>query len=234
MTENNDTTPRKRCCSGEKCIHPDGPELPATREYFYGAKRIKSGLSSYCKKCSSSRVCEWARNNRDKNNANKQRWRANNRERYLEKSRGYTRKMIQKNPEKARRLTRDWHRAHPEKLRIYTHQRRARKRSFPDTLTVEQWQRAISYFHGCCAACGRQANDLFATHFLAMDHWIPLNSPDCPGTVVTNIIPLCNGQGGCNNSKHDKEPLEWLIWKFGKRKAKVILQRIQGYFDSLK
>lgn len=110
--------------------------------------------------------------------------------------------------------------------------RRARNLNLPDTLTAAQWERAIEYFNGCCAVCGRQLRDLFSTHTVAADHWIPLTDPrpDNPGTVASNIIPLCHGEDGCNNSKGNKDPLEWLTERYGKRKAKTILARIEAYF----
>lgn len=107
---------------------------------------------------------------------------------------------------------------------------RARKRGLPDTLTTQEWQLAIDYFNGCCAACGRPAG---LWHRLAMDHWIPLDVENCPGTIKTNCIPLCHGADGCNNSKHNKMPDVWLNRKFGKRKAKQIIDRVESYFRSL-
>lgn len=100
--------------------------------------------------------------------------------------------------------------------------------------TTQEWKRALRYFNGCCAVCGRQGKDLFGVIKIAADHWIPLNSPNCPGTVATNILPLCHGLGGCNNKKRDVLPEQWLIEQFGKRKAGQIIQRIEGYFTWLK
>jgi hypothetical protein len=111
----------------------------------------------------------------------------------------------------------------------------ARKNALPDTLTYAQWQNVLNYFNGCCAVCGRQLNDMFGEFTVAMDHWIPLSykGHDNPGSVSANIIPLCHGVSGCNNSKHDIMPDEWLAQRFGKRKAKKIVARVQQYFDSL-
>lgn len=70
------------------------------------------------------------------------------------------------------------------------------------------------------------------------DHWIPLVYDDCPGTVPENIVPLCHsikdGAGGCNNSKQALDPYQWLIDKFGKRKAEEIFTKIQAYFEMVK
>lgn len=120
-----------------------------------------------------------------------------------------------------------------EVFRIARHRRVARKRDLPDTFTVAEWRRALEYFNGCCAVCGRQLDDLFDTHTVAADHWIPLSSPDCPGTVAANIIPLCHGVNGCNNKKRANDPIEWIKSAFGERKGRRILARIQTYFDNL-
>ena len=92
---------------------------------------------------------------------------------------------------------------------------------------------AIEYFDNCCAVCG-QPFDMFI--HMELDHWIPVNSEDCPGTTPTNIVPLCGGSEfdshtGCNPSKGDKDAMEWLVWRFGKREAKKIYNRIMDYFE---
>lgn len=115
--------------------------------------------------------------------------------------------------------------------RLYKINRRARKRSLRDDFTIEQQQYALEHFNHCCAACGRQFHDLFGERTLSLDHWIPLSSPDCPGTTVTNMIPLCHGIDGCNSRKNARDPNEWLVSQFGKRKAREILGRIEAYFE---
>lgn len=65
------------------------------------------------------------------------------------------------------------------------------------------------------------------------DHFIALTDtrPNNPGTVPTNIVPSC---GICNDSKGNKNAAEWLIAKFGKRRAYAILKRIEIYFEWVK
>lgn len=118
-----------------------------------------------------------------------------------------------------------------QQMKVAYQKRQARKLELPDTLTTEQWQYALDYFNGCCAVCGRPLKDLFGTHTASIDHWIPLSSPDCLGTTADNCIPLCHGFDGCNGSKNYRDPVEWLNGKFGKRKAKTILERINAYFE---
>lgn len=171
---------------------------------------------------------KWRKNNLKKARASASRWQKNN----PEKSRKYTRKWRESNPEKARENTRKWQKDNLDKKRINEQKRRARNNNLPDTLTDQDWHYALDYFHGCCAVCGRQLNDLFGEHIAAMDHWIPLTSDDCPGTTPENIVPLCHGVGGCNNSKGAKDPETWLTETYGTRKARQIMARINTYFQS--
>lgn len=176
-----------------------------------------------------------------------------------ERRREYNRKYNQENAERISDGKREYYRENVEQIRKYrqenadnlrdyarkyrqtprgkasntvtSNRRRARKQTLPDTFTATDWQFTLTHFNGCCAACGRQPG---FWHTLAADHWIPLNSPDCPGTVAWNIVPLCHGNGGCNNQKKSRDAAEWLIEKFGKRKGRAILRRIEAFLDSRK
>ena len=205
-----------------------GEEFPRTKEYFNQQTSSKDGLRNYCKKCHVTSVAKWNKEHP---------------ERVRENSRKKTATYRAKNRDKVLAGTRDWRARNPNKIKeyrdnhrpafvIYTQTRRARKRSLPDTFTLKDWEFALNYFNHCCAVCGNQLNGLF--HTAAADHWIPLSSPDCPGTVPTNIIPLCHGVNGCNNSKAYHHPEDWLVKRYGKRKAKPILKRIHDYFASIK
>lgn len=114
-------------------------------------------------------------------------------------------------------------------IRMAVHRRRARKQSLPDTFTATDWQHALDYFGGCCAACGRPPG---LWHTLSADHWIPLSKGG--PTTPDNIIPLCHGSGGCNNKKNNRNPANWLTEQFGKRKGRAIQRRIEAYLDSRK
>ena len=154
-------------------------------------------------------------------------WREDNPDRFKE----LQRKSRIKRRDKNRQWQRDYYKSHPDLRRIKLQRQLTRKRNLPIDFSITDWQRALEYFNHCCAVCGRPKG-LF--HTLAMDHWIPLSSPDCPGTVAANIIPLCHGIDGCNNSKSNKPPADWLEQRFGQRKANSILKHIQAYFASLK
>jgi len=174
----------------------------------------------------------WA--NREQNLATSKAWREKNREYKREQDKLYA----QRNADKIKEKQRKWEMANRERLNekrrpkriIHQQARETRKLGLPSAFTAQDWQRALSHFGGCCAVCGRPPG-LF--HTLAMDHWIPLSSPDCPGTIPGNIVPLCHGEGGCNNSKNNRNAQEWLVWKFGKRKGKDIAVKIQSYFAGL-
>jgi hypothetical protein len=106
--------------------------------------------------------------------------------------------------------------------------RGARKKALPISFTREDQQFMLQYWGSACVVCGREESLFGLT--LANDHWIPLTSADCPGTVAWNIVPLCHGIEGCNNSKGKKAPERWLKRRFGTAKAKKILAAVQEYF----
>lgn len=201
----------KRCSS---C----GNILPATETFFGIRNKVQDKLEGRCRDCVRKSYRRWREANPEKVHLAKikfkdsgkekvgaQRWREKNGKQYYAQNR--------------------------ERF-IANHARRmARKRALPDTLTAEQWKRCLDYLGHQCAVCGRMPG---LWHTLAMDHWIPLSSPDCPGTIATNIVPLCHGDGGCNEMKAARLPEEWLIEKFGKRKGRQILKRIEQYFEWVK
>lgn len=128
----------------------------------------------------------------------------------------------------------------PEVIKAAEQRRFARKRQLPNTLTAQEWRDCLTYFSNKCAYCGKEAD--FWT-VIAAEHYIALKDPraDNPGTVVTNIIPACHGRKGvpagtpcCNNNKGNKDPEQWLIERFGKRKAREIQKRIEAYFEVVK
>jgi hypothetical protein len=121
-----------------------------------------------------------------------------------------------------------WSAAHGEDIRNYSARRRARKAGLPDTLTTADIAFLYQYWGFACAVCGREEG-LFTLQ-LALDHWVPITDPACPGTVPTNILLLCHGRGGCNNSKRSRDPVAWLTQRYGERKAKALLQKIAAYF----
>ena len=106
--------------------------------------------------------------------------------------------------------------------------RSSRKLSLPTEFTKEDWSRAIEYWGGCCAICGKQTTNLHA------DHWWPLTRPECTGSIPTNILPLCGGIRGCNNQKYNHNPEEWILRKLGEQQGRLQLEKIMRYFEWVK
>lgn len=130
--------------------------------------------------------------------------------------------------------TRDWVAANPDRRRDIANRygktpkgtaarlrRRARERQLSDTFTANEWLFCLRYWRNRCAYCGEHKP-------LSADHFIPLVSPDCPGTVAENMLPACKS---CNSSKQHRDPVDWL----SERASNYIelLGQIAAYFDIL-
>lgn len=246
------STPTKVCT---KC----GGVFPATAEWFILDKRNKSGLGARCRKCCRKYEYEWRNANPEKMRSRKYKYSESNREKIRNASREWRvtnpkkarhsqQKYNESNPGKRDEFQRNYYKANREKIcarerkryRINPKQERERNRRYrtrlnnlPFNFGSRDEQRAIDYFHGCCAVCGRQLEDLFGEHKAAADHWIAISDarPDNPGTVTGNMIPLCHGVGGCNNFKGNKDPHEWLHQAYSARKADEIIARVEAYFE---
>lgn len=237
----NDTT---KTCS--KC----GNVYPATTEYFCRHKSNKDGLNYWCKACVAEYTHQYKQANRDKLVEKNREYYLANRDKISEKLREYyqanpdkkresTRKYNQinskkkresqyrykqENRDKIRDKNREYSQANPDRNRIRQSRRRARKQALPATFTHEQWLTCLKYFNYTCAVCGTEFGDS-TPH---ADHWIPLNSDKCTGTIASNMVCLC---GNCNWSKHDKMPDVWLKQKYDIQETSEILQRVDAYFQ---
>lgn len=160
---------------------------------------------------------EYHRRNRSKRLTYKRKWHDENFDKVQAYNIGYR--------EKYRELMRRSRREKPEIHVAIKQRRRARVVNLPDTFTAEDWLYALKYFDHSCAVCGRSFDDSTAN----ADHWIPLSHSDCPGTVPGNIIPLCGGPNGCNQSKANKLPEEWLHLIYDEKSAQNILERVEEY-----
>lgn len=211
------------------------------------------GVESFCKHCDNERrriqrqlqgeiYRKKCRDYRWKNHArireNEKRYKNSHREEVRAAGREYWRLRPEKHRENSRRWrihnreaaiqrTIRWQKKNPDKVNQYKHvsqQRRlAKKHSLPSTLSTKDWICCKSYFKNCCVYCGIKTK-------LTADHYVPLASPACLGTVANNILPACIS---CNSSKHRKNPVYWILDKFGHTKAMEILENIQSYFGSL-
>lgn len=110
---------------------------------------------------------------------------------------------------------------------------RARVKELPRSLTKQQRRAAHIYFDNFCAICGDElaAQNVKLTKML--DHWIPVSDlrPDNPGTVPTNMIPMCRK---CNSSKRNRDAIEWVKWKFEEPEASMVLLRVEEYFTRVR
>lgn len=193
---------------------------------------------------------KWGDENRDKQLEIKRQAYWENREQNLQQSREwrlknpeyrktYDREYAKKNKAQLHKRKTEWANNNRERIRqqrraAYTnnpHARRlegllrdARKRELPNTFTKDEYYRMLEYWGNACAISGEK-------ELLQIDHWIPLNSPNCPGTVAGNMIPLSRS---LNFSKQDTDPVTWLIWKFGEEEGLKHLAKIEAYFEWLK
>lgn len=202
--------------------------LPSTLEFFTKDARKKDGLVSACKECERIRVENW-------------------RQQYPEKSKQSALDYGTKHRAEKREYAKIYRLAYPEKIQknnavwyetnrtkaiadacAHVKKRRTRIRNLVADFTPDQWRKVLEYFNYRCAACDRPEGFGIT---LSQDHWIPVTK----GGAYTqrNIIPLCCGRYGCNNSKGNRDPLEWLICRFDKQKAQQVLKRVEAYFDTL-
>jgi hypothetical protein len=226
--------------------------FPATLEYFPPQKTGKYGLHAWCRLCVKAYQEQYRANHKSGKREYNHQYYYNHQDEILKKKRDYYSKTAERQREKSRQYRnthpgrnaeyqRRYRSLYPDIVnkrianwrkrgngRIKWHRYYSKKKTLPYDFVLSDWHRALTYFNNRCAVCGRPLNGLF--HKAAMDHWIPISSPECPGTLVTNIVPLCHGNNGCNNSKGDKLPLEWLKEKYSRRKAKIVLNRITTYF----
>lgn len=252
------SVPLKRCNRQDQCLHPDADNgwLPATPDYFYKNNRAKDKLFNSCKVCTLAMNKAWREANptyfneydalrREEHNHRARVHRLLNRDdlRQRERDRYIRRADDQRSKARRRRATehgravvaRYRQRADVlDRYRIHAANRRARERGLPCTMTDEQWELCLDYFNGLCAICGHGTDE---NTIIAADHWIPVTDPrpDNPGTVATNIIPLCHptrvGGGSCNLSKADKDPVQWIIQQYGPDKTEGIVDRIESYLQ---
>lgn len=221
------STPEMKICT--KCNN----ELPATLEYF---PKRDNHLHSWCRTCKLAYNNEWRHKNPERDAAHKQKWNENNPEKLEEKRKRYyaenrewyleySRNHHKANRDKKIEQTRAWQKANPDRKRAAYNRYYAKKRGLDNSFTPEEWQTCLEHFNFCCAYCGAQRG---FWNPMCMEHFIPVSSSG--GFTKENIVPACKS---CNSQKHDKPADEFLIAKYGKRKAKEILKRVQAYFDSL-
>jgi len=182
---------------------------------FYRRKDKSGGYRSICKKC-------WVKKGGEN-------YRRQDPEILRQKRQSHVASMSLEKRAKWRRQQAEWYRRnkrhHQKLMRIHCAKRAATRKSLPADFSREDMQRALQFFDHRCAACGVAVGGFVPLHW---DHWIPLNHKNCPGTIVDNMVPLCEL---CNISKHDTDAKQWLVKCFGPTKAKAILKSVQRYFQ---
>jgi hypothetical protein len=172
----------------------------------------------------------WNEANPDKVRKYKQKYRENNRDKLREKGHLYRLKNHDKEQLRHSRYANEYRDKTRKWKRHYQSKRRTMEVELPYSFTPDDENRALKYWHGHCAVCGNPLRNLFSKRNPSMDHWIPISDPrpDNPGTIAENMVPLCEM---CNVSKSNHDPLNWLIKKYGKRKARQIASRIEAFFE---
>lgn len=237
--------------------------FPETLEYF---AQSKYGLRADCRECQRVRARKhyWSDPEKHKADAREYRqtsdgklkgdeyskkWRENNPDKVKEsKKRDYEkhkdkrkvsmRKNYEKNKPAIIARAREWKKNNPDKVNIDTHKRLARIKGLPFNFNAADWDRCLEYWQYRCAICSREISE---TYLLAKDHWIPMFDPrpDNPGTVPTNIIPVCHGRkkakcSGCNENKWRFDAEKWIRSQYPPDEADAIIKRIFDYFEWVK
>lgn len=193
----------KQCITCENYYEP-------TSEFFGKRKDSPDGLRSDCKKCRKEYRRNYYINNKEKTSAMCQEYYAKNVTSIQQKNRAWREKNILKVREYSS---------------VWVNRRRARKLKLPDSFSVKDWDFCLLFWGGCCAYCGKVIQET-----PNKDHFIPLVSEMCTGTIPTNILPACKS---CNSSKIYKDPEDWIFEKFGEGKGFLILEKIMNYFDKV-
>jgi len=230
-------------------------EFPATAEWFYRNK--STGLDKQCKACRKVNQHRYTETHKDRVKASKKAWFDKNPEykhhhyeqhreqygaankmryrRHKAESALYHKKRYQDNRDVFRERSRESYIRRRDKGTIQLNQkiaverRRAKKLETVVDFTKDDWLFALDYWRNRCAICGRTIG---FWHTLALDHWIPV----CDGgnTVPGNIVPLCHGIDGCNNSKGKKNAMGWLVEEYGKRVALKKQSSILEFFSHVR
>lgn len=209
-----DHTTKKRCARNEQCLHPLGPDLPATSEYFGKCSKVKSGLLAVCKVCNNAASNAYRKNNPEKRKETCKNHYQKNRERILESQakyrktpyrRAYMEAYYHNNRDhitllRAQRYlkTRDhalqqarlYKRQNPHIVKRLNWTRRAK---FRGSFTEAEWLELCEKYGSKCLRCGR--SDVRLT----VDHIVPISKGGA--NTLDNVQPLCQS---CNSRKRDK------------------------------
>jgi hypothetical protein len=177
---------------------------PATSEYFYRNKSSKDGLTINCITCSKNTSRQYRNTNKGRNTIRV----AEYKKAHPEKVQEWNKRYIQNKPD----------------ARVRASQKRiGLLKALPANFTLMDKYLALSYWDWHCAYCAKsQAEQQTVT----WDHSIPLDDPNCAGTVASNMLPACPK---CNRAKANNLPQKWIADKFGEDRAKSIMHKINEY-----
>lgn len=165
--------------------------FPATRRYFHAAQTKRDGLQTKCKACTKIARRTYYEISREEDAIRQKTYR-------------------EAHPEYNKSRLVNYRKENPERYRVYNHNRGARKKAVPGTLTQEQIQQKLKAQHYRCyyGACGyakfEKVNGQYVYH---LEHTVPVSRTKAgPRHDVDYVVLACPA---CNMSKHDKLPHEW-------------------------
>lgn len=197
MTDTTTNIPNlKPCGSGDECVHPIGPDLPPTTEYFYFSQYGKP--RKFCKECAKSYRKKHHIANRDHDNQRSRDYIKANKETVYTKRRKYQ----AENKEELQHKASEKYHSDPATRAVrlvHAHNKRAVEYEVAGRITVEDYLGKLEDQDGKCWYCGIGIRNDWHT-----DHQIPMarggdNTPE-------NIVLCC---ARCNQKKHHKLPEEW-------------------------
>ncbi len=139
---------------------------------------------------------KWQLANAEKEALRKSLWQENN----PDKVRASSKAWQEANPEKFRESQAKWKGKNPDTGRIYSHNRRARKKTNGGKLSAGLSDRLFKLQKGKCACCKKPLGDDFH-----LDHIMPLSKG---GSNTDDNIQLLTQT--CNQQKHAKDPIEFM------------------------
>lgn len=199
-----------------------GKIRPETEEYFYYIKR-ENRLQKSCKQCADSKKRRDKKQMekpevRERKKEQRKRYYDSHKEELNRKGREYykqyyqenheailerRRELFEQNKEAVRERRREWSQTEKGRenkargRRTWKQNRRAREKGLEASLTAKQWEECKSFFNGCCAYCGKEA-DMTMDHFIAVANGGEYSRD--------NALPACSA---CNSSKRDVDFWEW-------------------------
>lgn len=203
-----------------KYCHRCGEYKPPSE--FHRNRSKKDGLGTECKECSCQRVRCWCERHPEQTASNKTLWAQHN---YL-KRRDSVSRYFSQNRDQINAAKRSRYAQNPFRRKQQGHRYRATQRELPSDFEQSDWERALDFWHGVCAYCGNPPQLWDKPRALQQDHFVPV----ARGGAYTkdNMLPACKT---CNSGKKNSDPVEWIRKRFGKKRAKIILKRIEDYFE---